>query len=92
MSEQERELDVPEEVSGSILFCQTQLTYVQFSGELPLSDLFWKKLEFCPKWGGGGGGAFVFPTIGQHFQKYYMPLICGDISSINSKMGGSPFF
>ena len=64
MSEQERELDVPEEVSkrgyrvqgGSILFCQTQLTYVQFSGELPLSDLFRKKLEFCPKWGGGEAG------------------------------------
>ena len=64
MSEQERELDVPEEVSGrgyrvpggSILFCQTQLTYVQFSGGLPLSDLFWKKLEFCPKWGGGEAG------------------------------------
>ena len=56
MSEQERELDVPEEVSGSILFCQTQLTYVQFSGELPLSDIFRKKLEFCPKWGGGRRG------------------------------------
>ena len=44
MSEQERELDVPEEVSGrvpgeSILFCQTQLTCVQFSGEPSISDL-----------------------------------------------------
>ena len=57
MSEQERELDVPEEVSGrgyrvpggSILFCQTQLTYVQFPGEPPISNFFRKKLEFCPK-------------------------------------------
>ena len=92
MSEQERELDVPEEVSGSILFCQTQLTYVQFLGEPPNSDFFPEKVGILSKVGRGGGGAFVIPTIGQHFQKYYMPLICGDISSINSKMGGSPFF
>ena len=55
MSEQERELDVPEEVSGrgyrvpggSILFCQ--LTYVQFPGEPPISDFFRKKVGILPK-------------------------------------------
>ena len=56
MSEQERELDVPEEVSGSILFCQTQLTYVQFSGELPLSDLFRKNWNFVQSGAGGEAG------------------------------------
>ena len=55
MSEQERELDVPEEVSGrgyrvpggSVFLCQTQLTCVQFLGEPSISD-FRRKVGFCP--------------------------------------------